>query len=575
MNGKKTIVIVDPNIKLIEDLQRRFMLEPDYKIIGVSTSGNDGFARIQAQQPHFAIIASPLPDMDVLNLLNSLGRAQPQVIKIVTMEVKNDSLASQYMQAGATHVLVKPYTADDLIAVMKRIEYKTPAYAQEQQYNMPNYGMEQTLNQAEGFSASKLREAMQQFAQWQEQREGQGNQGNFNQGYQNFNQFEQQQYTQQQYPQQPYSQQPPYYQQQQFGPGFGAPFPPQQSPMMGAGYGQMGHGMEGGFPPPQMGQMGGGFVPPQNVYVNTSVESMPEVRPLQQGGFRTIRQTIIAVNCPKGGVGKTTVSKELALAYSTVKISGQPLKVCLVDCDLDFGDVATVLRMRPHPNISYWTSEIVEKLRQGVPKEQIRYTQQQIEKFLITHPATGLKVLAAPTDHQHVLDVTYQVMEIVLENLKNCDFDIIILDTGNNTKDYTIIALERAHIVLMVATYDVTTIENIRELYNTLRSFQFPMNKIKLVINKFPKRDQDISMQEISQIFAAPVIGIIPDFPKIRKLNNDGQGAVLGRDNEFTTAIRHLANTIVPVFNKPIPPGGAGGNKKSGGLFSGIFRKER
>ena len=227
MNGKKTIVIVDPNIKLVEDLQRRFMLEPDYKIIGISTSGNDGFARIQSQQPHFAVIASPLPDMDVLNLLNSLGRAQPQVIKIVTMETKNDSLASQYMQAGATHVLVKPYTADDLIAVMKRIEYKTPAYAQEQQYNMPNYGMDQTPNQSEEFSASKLREAMQQFAQWQEQRESQGNQSGFNlnQGYQGFNQFEQQQL----------SQQPSYYQQQQFGSGLGGQFAPHQGPMMGSG----------------------------------------------------------------------------------------------------------------------------------------------------------------------------------------------------------------------------------------------------------------------------------------------------------------------------------------------------
>ncbi len=567
MNGKKTIVIVDPDIKLVEDLQRRFMLEPDYKIIGISTSGNDGFARIQSQQPHFAVIASPLPDMDVLNLLNSLGGAQPQVIKIVTMETKNDSLASQYMQAGATHVLVKPYTADDLIAVMKRIEYKTPAYAQEQQYNMPNYGMDQTPNQSEEFSASKLREAMQQFAQWQEQRESQGNQSgfNFNQGYQGFNQFEQQQL----------SQQPSYYQQQQFGPGLGGQFAPHQGPMMGSGYGQMGSGMEGGFPPPQMGQMGGSFTPP-NIYVNTHGGGAGMgMAPPQQTGFRTIRQTIIAVNCPKGGVGKTTVSKELALAYSTVKIGGQPLKVCLVDCDLDFGDVATMLRLRPHPNISYWTSEIAEKLRRGVPREQIRYTQQQIEQFLITHPATGLKVLAAPTDHQHVLDVTFQVMEIVIDSLKNCDFDVIILDTGNNTRDYTIVALERAHVVLMVATYDVTTIENIRELYNTLRAFRFPMNKIKLVINKFPKRDQDISLQEVSQIFAAPVIGIIPDFPRIRKLNNDGQGAVLGRDNEFTTAIRHLANAIVPVFNKAIPPGGAGDNKKSGGLFSGLFRRER
>jgi len=71
--------------------------------------------------------------------------------------------------------------------------------------------------------------------------------------------------------------------------------------------------------------------------------------------LRHIKQTIIAVNCPKGGCWQNkTISKELAIAYANVKIGGQPQKVCLVDCDLRFsGDVSSMLNLQPLSPISY------------------------------------------------------------------------------------------------------------------------------------------------------------------------------------------------------------------------------
>jgi len=113
-------------------------------------------------------------------------------------------------------------------------------------------------------------------------------------------------------------------------------------------------------------------------------------------------------------------------------------------------------------------------------------------------------------------------------------------------------------------------------LLNTLKSIQFPVSKIRLIVNKMPRRDKDIDVHEISQVLGAPVIGIIPEFPRIRQLNNSGTPAMLGRDNEFNEAIRKIGNTIVPVFNRSIPPsrgGGGGPNKKKGGFFSRFGKK--
>ncbi len=92
MKDKRTIVVVDPDISLVEDLQRRFLLEPDYKIIGISTSGTDGFAKIQSQQPDFAVIANPLPDTDAFQLLQSVANAAPQVRMIMSLESENQDL---------------------------------------------------------------------------------------------------------------------------------------------------------------------------------------------------------------------------------------------------------------------------------------------------------------------------------------------------------------------------------------------------------------------------------------------------------------------------------------------------
>jgi pilus assembly protein CpaE len=188
------------------------------------------------------------------------------------------------------------------------------------------------------------------------------------------------------------------------------------------------------------------------------------------------------------------------------------------------------------------------------PHSSIKYNQQQIEsRFLLTHH-TGLKVLAAPSTHSDALDITGKQMEIIIDNLKNCDYDVIILDTGNNTKDYSLIALDKAHTILMVTTLDITTINDTNMLLSTLRSIQFPTSKIQLVVNRMPKTNKDINVDEIAHVLSSPIIGIIPDFPKIRHLNNNGTPAVLGKENEYTAAIRKIGNKLIPVFNKRINP---------------------
>lgn len=542
--GKKNVLIIDSSTVFLEDLERRFLLEPDYKI-NTATTGLEGLEKAKIIRPNYVVMSSPLPDADAIQMLNSISMASPQTQSVVVLEVENPMYSSQCIQAGASYTLTKPYSADKLIEILQKLENSSKNMYQGGQ-SMPNDGNN---------SLEQLRNAMNQFSQEQDSR-------NMPQPPTIPHWNQQMPFGQPQQPQQPQGQ--AQFEQPQGQQQFGGPF---QGGQQWIGSPQPQNFYENsGFPPPQMG--GHQQMPNMGGMTNGPGEQQ------RQGGFRTLKQTVIAVNCPKGGVGKTTISKELAIAFANCTVQGQPLKVCLVDCDLDFGDVASMLKLNPYPTIVHWTSDISHRLREN-PSGEIKYTQQQIENNYLIHHSTGLKVLSAPSNHTDALEITGKEMEIVIDNLKACDFDVIILDTGNNTKDYTLISLDKAHTILMVTTLDVTTINDTNLLLNTLRSIQFPTDKIKLVVNKMPRGDKDIDTSEISHVLRAPIIGIVPDFPKIRQLNNSGTPATLGRDSEFTQAIRKIGNSIVPVFNRAIPQ--KKGKKKQGqsggGLFSKLFKR--
>src|SRR5947209_5415284 len=89
---------------------------------------------------------------------------------------------------------------------------------------------------------------------------------------------------------------------------------------------------------------------------------------------------VIAVFSPKGGVGRTTMAVNLAVA------AAQELgkKVCLVDASFQFGDVGVLLNLNPK---SKSIADLVPELESG--------ELDSIDTFIINH-TTGIRVLLAP-----------------------------------------------------------------------------------------------------------------------------------------------------------------------------------
>src|SRR3970040_2986043 len=91
--------------------------------------------------------------------------------------------------------------------------------------------------------------------------------------------------------------------------------------------------------------------------------------------------TVITVFGPKGGVGKTAIATDLALALA----QETELSVAIVDADTGFGDVAGVLDLKPHRTIA------------DLAKRSDPLSREEVSGYLFPH-SSGLLVLAAPAE---------------------------------------------------------------------------------------------------------------------------------------------------------------------------------
>ncbi len=174
---------------------------------------------------------------------------------------------------------------------------------------------------------------------------------------------------------------------------------------------------------------------------------------------------VVAVFSAKGGVGKTTLATNLAVALAS---SGQK-RVALLDFDLQFGDVAIALDVTPQFTIVDMVSE------QG-------WSRGQAQSYLTTHDS-GLAVLAAPLKPEQADIITAEHIKCILAALRT-EFDVIIIDTAQNFTDVTLTALDESDLILLISTLDLPTLKNVMLSNDVMRSLNYPPEKVKLVVNR-------------------------------------------------------------------------------------------
>lgn len=288
------------------------------------------------------------------------------------------------------------------------------------------------------------------------------------------------------------------------------------------------------------------------------------------------RTKIITVYSAKGGVGKTKVSTELAVLLSLVEAGSRRFRVCEVDCNIDFGDVRSTLNMEAKgPNMAFWADEIRDKIKNDqMAPEDITYTKEEIEGWLRHDPGSGLYVLAAPLTNEDSFIVNETAMRVMFMNLiKYGDFDYIVCDTGNNTRDTSMVALELADDILLLMTQDINTANCNKSFLKMMKDVDFDVSKVKLVVNKIkPLKTTKISVEDIENYFDNyKCIARIKYSPDVEISTNEGKPLAYDPDNEFTKQIRAIVSYVIgdTAVEDAVPA------KSDKHMFGFLFKKKK
>jgi pilus assembly protein CpaE len=177
---------------------------------------------------------------------------------------------------------------------------------------------------------------------------------------------------------------------------------------------------------------------------------------------------VIAVFGPKGGVGRTTIAVNVAVAAASEL--GQ--RTALVDGCFQFGDVGVLLNLNPK-NKSI--ADLAPDLEAGLELESL-------DPFLTVH-SSGVKVLLAPPSPEMAELITATGVRKVLEMLRRTN-DLIIVDCSSSMSDTTLAILDQADVILTMLTLEITSIKNMRLFLEVTNQLGYEDSSIKLLLNR-------------------------------------------------------------------------------------------
>src|SRR6185295_11065700 len=155
--------------------------------------------------------------------------------------------------------------------------------------------------------------------------------------------------------------------------------------------------------------------------------------------------SVVAVFSPKGGVGRTTISVNVAVAAAQ-----EGKRVALVDASFQFGDVGVLLNLNPR-NKSI--ADLAGELQAGEQYDSL-------DSFLVGH-SSGVRVLLAPPTPEQAELINPAAVKQVLEALRG-ENDLVVVDCPSSFNETTIAVLDESDLILTLLTLEITSVKNMR-----------------------------------------------------------------------------------------------------------------
>ncbi len=219
--------------------------------------------------------------------------------------------------------------------------------------------------------------------------------------------------------------------------------------------------------------------------------------------------TVITIASATGGCGKTFLASNLACFFA-----GHGRRTCILDLDLQFGEVSTALQLKPHFTIA----DVLE-----LPGDDPGELAAHFEEYLVRHD-TGAWVLAAPRDPSQADRIAPSEVGKVIEVAMAC-FDMVIVDTPAALTEVVLAAFDRSDLLFAVTTLDTPSIRNLGLFVHTLDRLKIPSENIRLVLNK-AERDVGIDVNQVVKLFAKEFSAVLPYSREVSRSINMGQPVI-------------------------------------------------
>ena len=175
---------------------------------------------------------------------------------------------------------------------------------------------------------------------------------------------------------------------------------------------------------------------------------------------------IVTLFAPKGGVGRTTLAVNLAVALA----GEQRQTVTLVDGSFQFGDVGVLLNLNPK------NKSIIDVVADASTTDE-----DLVDTTLINH-STGIKVLLAPPSPEMAELITVDQIRRMMGRLRDTN-DFTIVDLWPHFNDVSLALLDMSDVILTILTLEITNIKNIRLFLEVAEQLGYA-DRLKLVLNR-------------------------------------------------------------------------------------------
>jgi pilus assembly protein CpaE len=248
------------------------------------------------------------------------------------------------------------------------------------------------------------------------------------------------------------------------------------------------------------------------------------------GGEEAARGRVITVSSTKGGSGKSVIATNLAVLLAR-RATGP---VVLIDADLQFGDVAVLLKLAPQHTIVDAVGAIH------------RLDAQLMQSLLTRHDASGMLVLPAPIEPSFADQITADHVIKIVDVLRTfCEF--IVIDTPAQFNDVVLSLIEHSDDVLLVAGMDIPNIKNVKLGLQTLRLLSIASSKLRLILNRANSKVK-LDVGEVERTLQMKADALIPSDIVIPQSVNKGVPAVLDvPKSSVAKAFEQLADLFAPV----------------------------